>query len=252
MVADYRYHRLDSVRDHLSLMVYPIQWVADAPFRLAVNIHDYTRTYRQLFKEHEDLKKQQLLENVQLQKLMALEAENVRLRVLLQSSARPVAKNLQAAEIIRVSSDSFVHRVVLNKGAKDQIKPGYPVMDAHGILGEVVEVYPSTSRVILLSDSSYGISVENVRTGIRGIAAGTGTTRKLELRHVANTVDLQIGDQLLSSGLDGRYPAGYPVGVVSRIFADPAEPFVNVEITPNAHLDRSRHVLLLPHLGKTE
>jgi rod shape-determining protein MreC len=244
MISDYRYRRLDAVRDYISYAVYPIQWVVDAPVRIITSIQDYSLSFRSLVKENEQLKTEQFLQNARMQKFVALEAENARLRALLQSSPR-AGEKLLVAEIIRVNSDPFIHRVVLDKGARNGVTLGQPVIDGEGIIGEVIEVHPMVSRVILLTDASYGIPVENVRSGVRGIAAGTGAIKSLELQHVPNTVDLNIGDTLVTSGLDGRYPPGYPVGVISHIEHDSGESFAKVQVTPSAHLERSRQVLLL-------
>lgn len=244
MVVDYRYHQLDTVRGYLSLIVYPVQWMVDAPIRLAGTVTQYVSTFNQLVHENADLKHQAFLQNARLEKLLALEAENIRIRALLKSSHQGKETH-RVAEIIRINADPFVHRVILNKGAKQGVLLGEPVIDAKGVIGEVIEVQPLISHVILLTDANYGISVENLRNGVRGIAAGTGSMNTLELQHVANTVDLKLGDILVTSGLDGRYPPGYPVGRIAHIERDPSESYVSVKITPSAELDRSRQVLLV-------
>ncbi len=244
MIADHRYHKLALLRDYLSLIAYPVHWVIDAPTRLMAVGQKYVDTAQDLQAENERLKHEQLLQNARLQKLLALEAENARLRALLQSSPA-LNETLLMAEIIQANTDPFVHRVVVNKGAEHGVTVGQPVIDANGVVGEVIEVHPWVSRVILLTDVSYGIPVENVRSGVRGIIAGTGAMKSLQLQHVANTVDLAVGDALVTSGLDGRYPPGYPVGTVSRIDYDPGESFARVQVTPSAQLDRTRLVLLV-------
>lgn len=245
MISDYRYHRLNIVRDYMSLAVYPIQWLVDAPIRVTGIVKQYTHTYHQLVQENDHLRQEQLLQNARTQKFMALEAENSRLRTLLQSSPRHDGETLLVAEIIRVDSDPLIHRVILDKGSQQGVTLGQPVIDAEGVIGEVIEVNRLSSRVILLTDTSYGIPVENVRTGVRGIATGTGAIKNLELQHVPNTIDLKPGDTLITSGLDGRYPPGYPVGVISEIFHDPGESFARVQVTPSARLERTRQVLLV-------
>lgn len=244
IVTDARYHRLDVVRGYLSLIVYPIQRMVDTPIRLAGTVMQYASTFNQLVNENADLKYQAFLQNARLQKLLALEAENTRIRALLKSSHRDMETH-RVAEIIRISSDPFLHCIVLNKGAKQGVLVGEPVIDAKGVIGEVIEVQPLTSRVILLTDANYGISVENLRNGLRGIVVGTGLSNTLALQHVANTVDLKIGDILVTSGLDGRYPPGYPVGHILQIEHDPSESYVSVKIKPSAELDRTRQVLLV-------
>lgn len=244
MLADARYHRLDAARGYLSLIVYPIQWMVDAPIRWTGAVMQYASTFNQLVRENAELKHQAFLQSTRLQKLLALEAENTRIRALLKSSDGEQETH-RVAEIIRINLDRFEHRLVLNKGAKQGVLVGEPVIDAKGVIGEVIEVQPLTSRVILLTDANYGISVENIRNGVRGIVVGTGVANTLALQHIANTVDLKIGDLLVTSGLDGRYPPGYSVGHVLEIERDPSESYVNVKIKPSAQFDRTREVLLV-------
>jgi rod shape-determining protein MreC len=246
LTVDYRYHspEVTFVRNYLSIAAYPIQWIADSPTRLLGFFDDYIFTQQGLVKENQQLKETQFLQNARIQKYQALEAENNRLRTLLQSSAR-TNETLAVAEIIKINADLFLHRVILNKGSEQGIHLGQAVIDAEGVVGEVIEVYPTTSRVILLTDASYGIPVENVRTGVRGVVVGTGSLKNLELKHVAHTLDLAVGDSLVTSGLDGHYPSGYPVGTVTHIVHDPGETFVAVQVEPKARLDRVREVLLL-------
>lgn len=247
MLADARYHQLNALRGYLSFIVYPIQWMVDRPIRWAGAVAQYAATFNQLVQENADLKHQAFLQNARLQKLLALEAENTRIRALLKSSGREMESH-RVAEIIRVTLDPVSHRIMLNKGSKQGVWVGQPVIDAKGVIGEVIEVQPLTSRVILLTDANYGISVENLRSGVRGIAVGTGLANSLALQHVANTVDLRIGDILVTSGLDGRYPPGYPVGHILKIERDPNESYVSVKIKPSAELDRTRQVLLMERL----
>lgn len=244
MVADYRYHQLNLVRDNLSIVIYPIQWIVDAPVRFTAAFQNYTHSHRRLVQENERLQHEQLLQSARMEKFMALEAENERLRSLLKSSPRN-GETLLVADIIRVDSDPLIQRVILDKGSKHGVTLGQTVIDAEGVIGEVIEVNPFVSRVILLTDTSYGIPIENVRNGVRGIAAGTGAVKNLELQYVPTTMDLKVGDTLVTSGLDGRYPPGYPVGVISQIEHPAGESFARVQITPSAHLEQTRQVLLV-------
>lgn len=243
MVSDYQYHPFESVRHYSSYALYPIQWVADAPIKLTNFIRQHILTHQQLVQENESLRKEQFIQRARSLTFFALETENDRLRTLLQSSPRK-GGTLWVAEIVQVDPDPFMQRIILDKGSEQGVKLGQPVMDAEGVMGEVIEVNPSSSRVILLTDASHGISVENVRNGVRGIAMGTGSIKNLVLQHLPNPVDLKVGDTLVTSGLDGRYPAGYPVGTVSEVKNDPGESFMTVKVIPSAHLARSRQVLL--------
>lgn len=251
MISDYRYHRLDVLRDYLSLVTYPLQWIENVPIRMVTMIRQYTRSYKQLMEENEKLMQEHFLQSAKLQKLIRLEAENARLRALLKSSPRK-NETFLGAEIIRNNSNPFIHRIILDKGTKHGILLGQPVIDGNGIIGEVIEVHPLVSHVILLTDANYGIPVENARNGVRGIAAGTGSLQSLELRHVANTLDLKVGDALVTSGLDGRYPSGYPVGVINNIEQDPSESFNRITITPTADFEQARHVLLIQRCQDSE
>jgi len=244
MAADHRYHKLDQVRSVLSLVVYPIQWSVDAPVRFVYQLQSYFFSHRQLAAENQRLQQEQLLQNSRLQQLMALEAENTRLRVLLETAKRK-SEALEIADIIQVDSDPFNHRILLDKGKDDQIYVGQPIIDANGVMGEVVEVNALTSSAMLITDASHAVPVENVRNGIRGIVVGTGSIGGLELQHVPLTADIQVGDTLVTSGLGGRYPAGYPVGVISHISLDKGDSFANVRVKPAAFLERGRQLLLI-------
>ncbi len=245
MVYDHQQHeRLDPIREFLSTLVSPLPKVVNGTAKAWQNVCNYCLSQQNLIHENQALKEIEFLQQGRLQKLMALEAENTQLRSLLQSSAR-LGDHLLIAEIVNVDGDPYSHQVCLNKGKEEGIYVGQPVLDAEGVIGEVIEVFENTSRVILLTDPSHGIPVEDLRNGVRGIAMGTGTLKTLDLHYVPTTVDIQVGDLLITSGLGGRYPAGYPVGVISAINRDSSDSFATVQIKPSARLDRTRMVLLI-------
>lgn len=244
MVLDHRYHRLTLARAYLSQAIYPIQWTIDAPFRLADFIQHFTNSHHGLMKENEMLRQQHFLQEGRLQRLMSLEAENIQLHALLQAAPR-TGHSLRAAEILQVDDDPFNHRVILNKGDLDGVFVGQPIIDEIGIVGEIIEVLQSTSRALLVTDASHALPVENVRNGVRGIIVGTGAIDNLQLQYVPTTADIQVGDTLVSSGLGGRFPPGYPVAVVSEVSKDAGESFAVIRAMPKAHLDRGRQVLLI-------
>lgn len=245
MVCDHHQpHRLGSVHAILSSVAYPLQRIVGDSVALWHKAQEYCTTQEALCKENNQLRNTEFLQQVRLQKLMALESENEQLRALLQSSAR-LGENLLVAEILKVDGDQFSHQLLLNKGLQAGIYVGQPVLDAQGIIGEVIEVFEKTSRVLLLTDASHGIPVQNVRNGVRGIAMGTGRSKTLDLQYVPNTVDIQVGDLLITSGLGGRYPAGYPVGIISQINRDTSDAFASVQIEASSQLDRTRMVLLI-------
>lgn len=244
MVADHRYYQLEHIRQYLSQSAFPIQWVVDVPFRLYDQGKQYLITHHRLVQENDYLRQQQFLLEGKLQRLLALETENSQLRTLLKASPRE-GETLRVAEILKVDSDPFTHRIVINKGEEEGVYVGQPIIDAEGIMGEVIEVNPFTSRAILLTDASHAVPVESLRNGVRGIALGTGATDSLQLQHVPITTDLKAGDVLVTSGLGGRFPSGYPVGVITEVTQDTGESFASVKIKPSALLNRGRQVLLI-------
>ncbi len=194
--------------------------------------------------ENKRLKSETLLLTAKVQKLAALEAENVRLRELLNSSAL-LDDSVLVAELIGVSPDPLRHQIIINKGVDDGLYVGQPVIDALGLMGQITEVGPVYSRALLITDSTHALPVQVNRNGVRSIAEGTGLLHELILRHVAATTDIQVGDLLVSSGLGQRFPVGYPVGVVTEVTVDPGQSFATVTATPSAALNRSRYVLLV-------
>ena len=237
-------YRLARVRVALASIVYPLQHMVSQSSVLWNRTQEYWVTKEALRTENIQLRNTEFLQQARLQKLMALESENVHLRTLLQSSAR-LGENLLVAEILKIDGDPFSHQFLLDKGTKAGIYVGQPVLDSQGIIGEVIEVFEKTSRVLLLTDINHGIPVEDARNGVRGIAMGTGKLKILDFQYVPNTVDIEVGDLLITSGLGGRYPAGYPVGVISQINRDASDAFATVQIVPSALLDRTRMVLLI-------
>ncbi len=178
------------------------------------------------------------------QQMASLQAENVRLKALLNSTAL-LRDDVLVAELVGVSPDPMRHQLVLDKGAADGVYVGQPLIDSGGLMGQVVEVSQFTSRALLITDSTHSIPVQINRNGVRAIAEGTGMLGSLEIHHVSATTDIREGDLLVTSGLGGRFPVGYPVAEVTSIERDPGQPFADILARPSAALDRSRHVLLV-------
>ena len=168
----------------------------------------------------------------------------MRLRELLSSSATMDDKVI-VGELIGVDPNPYSHRILLDKGSRDGVFLGQPVLDARGLMGQVVEVMPYTSRVLLITDTSHAVPVQVNRNGLRAIANGLGLPESIELRHVADTADIKVGDLLVSSGLGQHFPAGYPVATVTEVNRDTGQPFAVVRAAPTAALNRSRHMLLV-------
>lgn len=244
MTLDHRQHHLDSIRSALSLVVYPLQALLDLPGNAGLWFRESLATRRQLQEENASLRTQQLMLNTRLQKLEALEAENLRLRELLGSSFQ-LGERVLVAELMSVDLDPYKHLVALNKGDLKDVYPGQAVLDESGIMGQVIHVGPLSSTVMLITDPDHAIPVLVNRTGLRTVALGTGAITQLDLPHIPVTADIRVGDLLVSSGLGGRFPPGYPVAVVETVVQDPGQAFSRVTATPRARLDRSREVLLV-------
>ena len=241
---DLRFNQMDATRSMLSAVTLPFYWVADIPERLASWGRENFVTRSTVLEDNRRLRAEALLLEAQVQQLAALRAENVRLRALLNSSAL-LQDDVLVAELIGVSPDPARHLVVLNKGSSEGVFVGQPLIDANGLMGQVVEAASNSARVLLITDASHALPVQVNRNGVRAIAEGVGLLDRLELRHVASTEDIQVGDLLVSSGLGGRFPEGYPVATVTEVVADPGQPFATVRAEPSAALNRSRHVLLV-------
>ena len=199
---------------------------------------------RSLRREIDVLRKDLLLLKVETQKMAVLATENDRLRNLLGSSGK-LADNVLVAEIIGVDPNPQSQVVILDKGKQADVIVGQPLLDADGLMGQVIETGAYSSRAMLITDVSHSVPVQVNRNNIRIIAVGTGKVDELELVHVPDTADIRIGDLLVSSGLGDRFPVGYPVGTVTEVIHDPGKPFDIVKAKPSARLDRSRHVLLV-------
>ena len=242
--AGQRYDWLRQADAKLSVIATPFYWVASIPARISEWNDNTLRSRESLVDENGRLRAETLLLKAQVQKLASLEAENVRLRELLNSSAL-LDDSVVVAEMMGVSPDPLHHEIIVNKGEKDGLYVGQPVIDALGLMGQIIEVGPLQSRVLLITDATHALPVQVNRNGVRSIAEGVGLINELVLQHVVATTDIKVGDLLVSSGLGQRFPVGYPVATVTEVTIDPGQPFATVKATPRAALDRSRHVLLV-------
>jgi rod shape-determining protein MreC len=241
---DHKYQSLESVRDALSVLVYPIQLSVEVPGSISDWFSESLATRRKLQEEIDSLRTQQVMQKTQMQKLAALEVENIRLRELLDSSFE-IGEKVLIAELMSVNLDPYKHQVVINKGELHDVYPGQPLVDANGVMGQIVHAGPYSSTAILITDTSHAIPVQVNRNGLRSIALGSGAINRLELPYIPNSADIQPGDLLTTSGLGGRFPAGYPVATVETVDHNPGNAFARVIATPLAHLNRSREVLLV-------
>mgnify|MGYP001079170738 FL=1 len=244
MVADQRYDQLTRVRAWLSAAVYPVQVVVDLPFRAWDWVSGSFADRSRLRQENLELTARLRLANLQLQRFAALEDENRRLRDMRENSAG-VAERVLVASILNVDLDPFRHRVLLDKGAADGVFKGQAVLDADGIFGQVAQVHAKTAEVILISDAEHAIPVQSNRSGLRTIAVGTGDSKRLSLPFVTVEADLKQGDLLLSTGMGGVFPPGYPIAEVTQVVRNASTTFALVDARPTARLDRDREVLLV-------
>jgi rod shape-determining protein MreC len=244
MVADKRYDQLGQVREWLSAAAYPVQAAVDLPFRAWDWITDSFADRSRLREENLELTARLRLANLQLQRFAALEDENRRLRDMRENSAG-VADRVLVASIMNVDLDPFRHRVLVDKGAREGVFKGQAVLDAEGIFGQVAQVHAETAEVILISDAEHAIPVQSNRSGLRTIAVGTGDSDRLSLPFVTGESDLKAGDLLISTGIGGVFPRGYPVAEVTRVDRSAAATFALVDARPTARLERNREVLLV-------
>lgn len=244
MVLDHRGSSIQQIRAAISMPLSLLQYVVSAPVQLIDKLGATISTHDALVKENLNLKSEQLLLKAQVQRLLAIESENNQLKALFRSSTQIHGKVL-IAQLLAVDADPFVNQVILDRGSRDGVFVGQPVLDANGVMGKIIQVSPLTSRLLLLIDNRSGISVQNTRNGIRAIAVGDNYTGKLRLVNIPQTVDINVGDVLVTSGLGEQYPAGYPVGQVASVLKDPGMQFATITVEPSAHPDRSRQVLLV-------
>lgn len=242
LVADLRFRYLEVLRQGMSVATYPLQMAAATPADFVRNASVYFATLIQVQIENADLRRKQLDAAEQLLRFDQLERENAQLRGLLEMSQRIGVRSV-AADVLYDAPDPFARKVILDRGAQQGIEPGLAVVDAQGVLGQVTRVYPIQSEVTLLTDRNQAIPVKVVRNGLRGVLFGVGQGR-LELRFVLASADVQPGDQLVTSGLDGVFLPGLPVAVVGSVDRE-ADAFARIACTPLAGVERSTQVLVI-------
>ncbi|MCZ6888493.1 MAG: rod shape-determining protein MreC [Gammaproteobacteria bacterium] len=235
---------LDPVRGALLTVVSPLYFVAEIPYVFSAFATDVFSSRDTLLEEKASLADRVLELSAVAQRYDSLQAENERLRELLGSTSR-LPGDVLVAELVTVIANNQRHEVIIDKGSSDGVAVGQPVIDASGLFGQVVEVGAFTSRVLLISDGTHAVPVQVNRNDVRAIAAGTGAFARLELENVPVTADIREGDLMVSSGLGGRFPRGYPVGRVVVAINDNAAGVKRVEVRPSAALDRTRHVLIV-------
>ncbi|MEE8281259.1 MAG: rod shape-determining protein MreC [Gammaproteobacteria bacterium] len=244
MVLDHQNQHLVRIREALSIVVYPVQAVINAPFALGRWADETFSTRGRLLEENQELHQDVLMQSARLQRMIALEAENVRLRALLDSTAK-VADRVLIAEIVSVDMNPFRHTILINKGGRDGVYVGQALIDAGGIVGQITRDQPFAAEAMLVTDADHALPVEIARNQLRTIAMGTGDIDRLALPFLPRNADVQPGDLLVSSGLGRAFPAGYPVGTIVDIRSQAGQPFLEVDAEPAAALNQIREVLLI-------
>lgn len=244
MTADTRGGLLRQIRQVAATAVEPLYWVAAAPARVIGFFGESLRSHDGLLRENEQLRRDLLITTAREQRLMAVSDENSRLRALL-GGTRGMRLGVRLASIIQVDLDPSRQRVEINLGGRDGVQYGQALIDSAGLLGQVVVVTPLHSTALLVTDPDHAVPVQVVRTGLRLIAYGTGERERLEVRDIPQSGDIKVDDVLVTSGIGGHFPAGFPVGTVTAVRQDESRLFVIADLLPAAAVDRSHEVLLV-------
>ena len=244
IIVDKRYANLVKIRQFLSVVAYPVQIAVASPFEGWHWLRDSVTTRDALRADKAKLEAQLRVADFRLQRYEALEAETQRLRALRDNTAG-VTDRFVIGDVMNVDLDAFRERVLVDKGASDGIYVGQAVLDSGGVFGQVARVGQLTSEVILVSDAAHAIPVQINRNGLRTVAVGTGDTNRLKLPYLPTSADVVAGDLLVTSGLGGGFPAGYPVGTIAEVKRDPAQSLADVDVKPAAALDRSKELLFV-------
>ena len=253
LFIDARYKHLESIRNTLALPIHALQRIAtnlvSQPGTLWDQLSGYIDSQGNLARENEQLRQQHTVYAAQLLQLQVLQAENSQLRKYFdveQHADYP----MQMAEIVYVERDIFKRKVFVDKGTQKNIVAGQVVMDETGLVGQVTRVYPWLSEVTLITDKDHAVPIQMLRTGLRAVVFGSGDISNLSLRYMPSSSDIQVGDVMVTSGIDGTYPAGLPVAKVTQIERDPAYPFARILCTPLAGVDQQRQLMIISGLHK--
>lgn len=244
LVADARWQTLGAIRQVVGTALYPLQRLALMPRDAAFAVGDYFSSLSRVQEQNRQFMRQQVANAQSLQQAQLMAAENAHLRRLLGASERLAVKSLMA-EILYDARDPFTRKIVLDRGSQQGVKPGQPVIDDTGVVGQVTRVFPFTAEATLLTDKDQSIPVQVVRSGLRSVAYGRGQSGVLDLRFMPANADIRKGDLLVTSGLDGIYPAGLAVARVVEVEHKSADAFAKIVCQPAAGIDRHRQLLVL-------
>lgn len=244
LVLDQRGQQLTPFRSVLSILTDPVKYLVNLPPSIIQEATETVSSYTALKEENRRLHEERLIHQTRLLKLAALEKENIRLRALLENSFK-LGEKVLVAELLSVNMAPYEHIVVVNKGTRFGVHPQQPVMDANGVVGQVFRALPFSSEIMLITDPNHAIPVQVNRNGLLTIAVGSGQINRLNLPYLPNNADIRPGDLLITSGLGGTFPQGYPVAVVDEFTSQNNKPFATVTATPKALLDRNRELMIV-------
>ncbi|WP_380179759.1 rod shape-determining protein MreC [Kalamiella sp. sgz302252] len=244
IIADSRMGAFSQIRTYMDTAVSPFYFLANGPRQILDSVSETLASRQQLELENKALQRELMLKNSELLMLGQFKQENARLRELLGSPLRQ-DEHKMVTQVISTGTDPYTDQVVIDKGSVNGVYEGQPIISDKGVVGQVVAVGKITSRVMLICDSSHALPIQVLRNDIRVIAAGNGCTEDLQLEHLPGNTDIRPGDVLVTSGLGGRFPEGYPVGVVSSVKLDTQRAYTVIQARPTAGLQRLRYLLLL-------
>jgi rod shape-determining protein MreC len=244
LVTEHRSHRLDPLRATTSFLIDPLKYLVDLPTTLIEKTVGSISSYVTLKQENDRLREEQFIDKTRLLKFDALERENIHLRALLENSFK-LGEQVLVAELLSINMAPYENIVVVNKGTRFGVHPKQPVLDANGVVGQVFRSLPLSSEIMLITDPNHAIPVQVNRNGLLTIAVGSGQLNRLNLPFLSNNADIRPGDLLITSGLGGTFPPGYPVGIVDDFTPMSDKPFANITATPKSMLDRNRELLIV-------
>ena len=244
MFVDQRFTYLEGARSGIAALISPLRYLVSLPALSGAWVSEWFQTHDSLVNDNHNLREEERLLKARLQKMNVLLAENTRLRKLLGAS-RKLSDKVIVAELLSVDQNPYRQLIELNKGSLDGLKDGQAVLDDYGIMGQIIHVAHNSSTVKLISDPEHVIPVQFIHSGLRSVAFGNGSTDELELRFLPATAEIKIGDELVTSGLGGRFPADYPVATITEVTLDKTHGFKSAKARPKARLDSSREVLVI-------
>ncbi len=244
MAVDARLDYLHKLRQAFIAALHPLEVVASTPSEWGRNFNHYLTSHNQLIKDNNTLQLEAVEHKILLQRLSTIESENAHLRSLLNGNA-PIIPKATLAEILHMGRDPFSNVIVVNRGSQHQLKAGQAVVDADGVVGQITRVYPFSSEVTLITDKNLSIPIQIERNQLRAIAFGEGRSNTLDIPFLPTSVDIKVGDKLVTSGIDGVYPAGLAVATVTQIKQNPDSPFARIISTPTAGVNNHLQLLIL-------